>query len=145
MGWYKSVRKNKPKFPPPKWLNAEDVKMKKDIVIRIKEKIIEITREEEEKYLGMDKFLCICCVDNYRSLVNSRIRPNEIGYILENRIKKRLISRTPRENLDTRRRKTAKFFEKKFEYFVPYWKFGELAECKEKEIGRMFGCIITLR
>jgi len=118
--------------------------MKKDTAIRIKEKIIEITPKEEWKYLGKEEFVCVGTTSNYSKLVNSKVRENEIGYIIENHIRKRLIIRHPIENLDAKRRRLANFLKDRYPEFLPYWKYGELTDCKEKEIGRLFGCRVTL-
>ena len=118
--------------------------MRKVPIYRIKEIIVEVTPEEEEEYLGMNDFVCFGCVDNYQDLVNSKIYPNEIGYIIENRIKKRIVARRALSNLETRRMEMAKYFQDHYDTFLPYWKYGKLTKCEEKEIGRMLGCRVIL-
>lgn len=108
----------------------------------LKEEFWELTPQQEEEVFCRADFVN-AATTNYRKLVNSKPRKDEIGYIPKDGIKKRLVVRHPIKDIPTRRRRTAAIFEEQFDMFVPYWSYNS-ASTDEKEIGRMFGCKIML-
>ena len=113
-------------------------------VKKLKEKFIEMTPKESNELFSNSDFVCIGNTVNYKELVNSTVKRYEVGYIIKNRVKNRIIVKKVIQNLKAKRKEMADFFKKEFEYFIPFWMYESREKVDPREIGRMFGCKIKL-